>query len=45
MGVLRDEDLVRYWPGALDEAYLYTRPLSQAEVAWLAGRTQPFNTP
>ncbi len=45
MGVLRDEDLQRYFAGAFDEAYLYTRPLSQGEIAWLAGRTQPFSTP
>lgn len=45
MGVLRDEDLQRYFPGAFDEARLYERALSQGEIAWLAGRTQPFNRP
>ncbi|UCG57695.1 MAG: hypothetical protein JSU70_22875, partial [Phycisphaerales bacterium] len=31
--------------GALDEIRLYNRPLSQAEVAWLAGKTEPFTAP
>jgi hypothetical protein len=35
----------RYLPGALDEVYLYRRALSQEEVAWLAGRTMPFDEP
>jgi hypothetical protein len=43
IGVLRDESLGRYFAGAFDEAYLYDRALSQSEVAWLAGRTQPFD--
>lgn len=45
MGVLRDESLGRYFAGSFDEAYLYDRALSQGEVAWLAGRTQPFDAP
>jgi hypothetical protein len=35
----------RYLPGELDEVYLYRRALSQEEVAWLAGRTMPFDEP
>jgi hypothetical protein len=33
----------RYLPGEMDEVYLYSRALSQAEVAWLAGLTKPFD--
>jgi hypothetical protein len=33
----------RYLPGAVDDLYFYGRDLSQAEVASLAGRTQPFD--
>jgi hypothetical protein len=43
IGVLKHDDLIRYFPGAIDEVYLYDRALSQAEVAWLAGRTNPFD--
>lgn len=35
----------RYLPGAVDDLYLYGRDLSQAEIATLAGRTQPFDKP
>jgi hypothetical protein len=45
LGVLRHNSLSRYFPGALDELYIYGRALSQAEIAWLAGRTQPFDRP
>jgi hypothetical protein len=45
VSVLRHNSLSRFFPGALDELYLYGRDLSQAEVAWLAGRTQPFDKP
>ena len=44
IGVLKDDNLARYFPGAIDEAYLYNRVLSQAEIAWLAGRRAPFDT-
>jgi hypothetical protein len=43
VGVLRVDSLGRYLPGAVDDLYLYGRDLSQAEVASLAGRTQPFD--
>jgi hypothetical protein len=33
----------RYFPGQIDEVYLYGRALSPAEVASLAGRTKPFD--
>ncbi len=32
----------RYFPGQIDEVYLYGRALSQGEVAWLAGLTKPI---
>jgi len=31
----------RYFPGEIDEVYLYSRALSHAEIAWLAGLTKP----
>jgi hypothetical protein len=34
----------RFFMGDIDEVYIYERALSQGEVAWLAGRTQPFDT-
>jgi hypothetical protein len=45
MGVLKHDNLTRYFPGAIDEVYLYGRVLSEAEIAWLAGRTKPFDKP
>jgi hypothetical protein len=45
LGVLRDDSLSRYLPGVIDEVYLYSRALSEAEIAWLAGRTKPFDKP
>ncbi|MCH7921091.1 MAG: hypothetical protein IIC50_24370 [Planctomycetes bacterium] len=33
----------RYFLGSLDEVRIYDRHLSAAEVAWLAGRTAPFD--
>jgi hypothetical protein len=45
MGVLRHDNLQRYFPGAFDEVYLYNRVLSEGEIAWLAGRTKPFDKP
>jgi len=35
----------RVFPGSLDEVRIYERVLSQEEVAWLAGRTKPFDKP
>lgn len=45
MGVLKHDNLARYFPGAIDEVRLYDRALSHGEMAWLAGRTNPFDTP
>jgi hypothetical protein len=45
LGVLRVDSLSRYLPGAMDDFYLYGRDLSPAEIASLAGRTQPFDAP
>jgi hypothetical protein len=35
----------RYFVGSLDEVRVYSRHLSAAEVAWLAGRTATFEKP
>lgn len=35
----------RYFPGLMDEVCLYNRDLSEAEIAWLAGRTGTFDKP
>ncbi|MCH8216985.1 MAG: hypothetical protein IH892_09455 [Planctomycetes bacterium] len=35
----------RYFPGSIDEVRIYDRALSAGEVAWLAGRTEPFEQP
>ncbi len=45
IGVLKHDNLARYFPGAIDEVRLYDRALSHGEMAWLAGRTNPFDTP
>ncbi|MBN1507660.1 MAG: discoidin domain-containing protein [Sedimentisphaerales bacterium] len=42
LGVLKHDSLSRYFPGMIDEVYLYSRALSSAEIAWLAGRTKPL---
>jgi hypothetical protein len=38
-------DMIRPFDGLLDEVRVYERGLSVAELAWLAGRTQPFDEP
>jgi hypothetical protein len=43
LGVLKHDSLSRYFPGAIDDVYLYNRVLSQAEIAWLAGRRATFD--
>ena len=35
----------RFFPGSIDEVRIYDRALSAAEVAWLAGRSAPFDKP
>jgi len=35
----------RVFSGSLDEVRIYERVLSQDEIAWLAGRTKPFDKP
>jgi len=35
----------RYFPGALDEVRIYDSVLTEEEIAWLAGRTLPFDNP
>ncbi|MHC4495438.1 MAG: LamG-like jellyroll fold domain-containing protein, partial [Planctomycetota bacterium] len=34
-----------FYTGAMDDARFYDYPLSEAEVAWLAGKTEPFDKP
>jgi hypothetical protein len=34
-----------FYTGAVDDARIYDYPLSAGEVAWLAGKTQPFDKP
>jgi hypothetical protein len=34
----------RFFNGLIDEVRLYDRVLSPAEIAWLAGRTTPYDT-
>jgi hypothetical protein len=43
LGVLKHDSLSRYFPGQIDDVYIYGRALSHAEVAWLAGQTKPFD--
>ena len=45
IGVLKHDNLTRYFPGSLDEVSLYGRALSDGEIASLAGRTKPFDKP
>jgi hypothetical protein len=34
-----------FWLGALDQVEVYNRVLSQEEILWLAGQTQPVAKP
>jgi hypothetical protein len=34
-----------FFTGQIDDVHLYSRALSQAEIAWLAGVTNPFDKP
>jgi hypothetical protein len=47
LGMLRHDtaDDPRFFPGVMDEVYVYGRALSHAEVAYLAGRTAQFDAP
>jgi hypothetical protein len=38
-------DRENYFPGLVDDVYVYNRALSDAEIAWLAGRTEAFSEP
>ncbi|MHC4175518.1 MAG: LamG domain-containing protein, partial [Planctomycetota bacterium] len=35
----------RFFIGAIDDVRIYDRALTQEEIAWLAGRTKPFDKP
>jgi len=39
------DDNENYFPGRVDEVYIYNRALSDAQVAWLAGYTSAFSIP
>jgi hypothetical protein len=39
------DDNTNYWPGRVDEVRIYSRALSDAQIAWLAGRTSTFSIP
>jgi hypothetical protein len=43
LGVLKHDSLSRYFPGAMDDVFLYSRALTYGEVAGLAGRTDLFS--
>ena len=38
-----NSDITSYFNGKIDDIRIYDRPLSQEEIAWLAGRTKPFD--
>lgn len=40
-----DTTASNFYTGAVDDVSFYDYPLSEGEVAWLAGRTQPFDKP
>ena len=35
----------RFFMGLIDDVRIYDRALTQEEIAWLAGRTEPFDKP
>jgi len=35
----------RFFLGAIDDVRIYDRALTPEEIAWLAGRTEPFDKP
>jgi len=35
----------RFFPGSIDDVRIYERVLTEDEIAWLAGRTKPFDKP
>jgi hypothetical protein len=39
------DDNENYFPGRVDEVYIYNRALSDAQIGWLAGYTSPFSIP
>ena len=40
-----NSDITSYFNGKIDDIRIYDRLLSQEEIAWLAGRTKPFDRP
>jgi len=43
MGKRQDND--NFFPGSVDEVRIYDRALSDGEIAWLAGKTEPVHKP
>ena len=41
----KDEGANAGWDGLIDDVRIYNRVLSPAEIAWLGGRTKPFDKP
>jgi hypothetical protein len=39
------DDNENYWPGRVDEVRIYSRALSDAQIAWLAGYTSVLSIP
>ena len=45
IGASKDLEAGSFFSGMIDDVHVYDRTLSLAEIAWLAGRTQPFDKP
>jgi len=43
--IMADETIDRELVGKIDDVRIYDRALSYGEIAWLAGRTKPFDKP
>jgi len=39
------QSVTEFYPGQLEDVRIYDRTLTQEEITWLAGRTQPFDKP
>jgi len=39
------QGVTEFYPGQIDDVRIYDRTLTQEEITWLAGRTQPFDKP
>ena len=41
----RADNKSRFFPGSIDDVRIYERVLTEEEIAWLSGRTKPFDKP